>query len=80
MERRGHNSDRGDVNRIIQLTNWQLEAEQRRQDAEIIDLQARLAEREVREAAKGRGGDTRPQIPGEEHTILGGGKRAAAPS
>ena len=80
--RRGHNSDRGDVNRIIQFGNdelRQLEAEQRRQDAEIIDLQARLAEREAREAAKGRGGDIRPQIPGQENTSSGGAENGRRP-
>jgi MobA/MobL family len=47
-ERRGHHTDRGDTNRIIEFGNAELrrlEDDAQRQDAEIIDLQAKLAER-----------------------------------
>jgi MobA/MobL family len=71
MERAGHASDRGDTNRIIEFGNAErrrLEAEKQRQDAEIIDLQAKLAARQAQAAAKGRVDDIRPPIAGQENT------------
>jgi hypothetical protein len=48
MERQGKHSERGDINRIIEFGNGELqrlEGEKQRQDAEIIDLQKALADR-----------------------------------
>src|SRR5271170_51499 len=65
MEREGKNSDRGDINRIIEFGNAelrQLEAEKQRQDAQIIDLAAKLAERQAQQAAKGRLDGIQPEF------------------
>jgi MobA/MobL family len=63
MERAGLASDRGDINRIIEFGNAELrrlEAEKQRQDAAIIDLQAKLAERMAHQAAAGRRDEITP--------------------
>jgi MobA/MobL family len=63
LEARGIATDRGDINRIIELGNAEvrrLEAEKQRHDAEIIDLQAKLAERAAHQAAAGRRDEITP--------------------
>jgi MobA/MobL family len=65
MEREGKHSDRGDINRIIEFGNAELrqrEAEKQRQDAQIIDLAAKLAERQAQQAAKGRLDGIQPEF------------------
>ena len=82
LERRGFRTDRGDTNRIIEFGNAelkQLEAEKKRQDAEIIDLQAKLAERLAQQAAKATVDDIRPQTPGQENTRTGGPENGRQP-
>jgi MobA/MobL family len=63
MERSGKPSDRGEINREITRHNAELrrlEAEKERQDAAIIDLAAKLAERLAHQAA-GRRDQTTPR-------------------
>jgi hypothetical protein len=63
LEARGIRTDRGDINRMIEVGNAEvrrLEGEKQRQDAEIIDLAAKRAELAAREAAKGRTDELTP--------------------
>src|SRR4051794_12322218 len=57
MEREGQRSDRGDINRMIEVGNAEvrrLEAEKQQAQAEIINFEAARAERQAQEAARRR--------------------------
>ena len=81
-------SDRGEVNRTINAGNAErlklaaLEAEERKLTAEIIDLKAARAEREAREAARGRYDrlrDTHSDVARDQHPGRYDDLKAATP-